>query len=113
MPWIKAIDLCDLPDGSSKPVRIGTRWLAVFATQGEYFAIDNECPHRGAPLWEGQLEGTTVICPWHPGRFDLRTGQPLSPPPKRPIACYPVRVEGDALYVEVPAEEVPAEGVTA
>lgn len=106
MAWVKVADLCDLTNGSSKPVRIGTLWLAVFAVEGEYFAIDNECPHRGAPLWEGELQGTTVVCPWHPSRFDLRTGRPLSPPAKRPVTCYAVRVEDAALYVDVPDAEV-------
>jgi ferredoxin len=41
---------------------------------GEYYAIDGTCTHRGGPLAEGELAGAVLTCPWHLGQFDVRTG---------------------------------------
>jgi nitrite reductase/ring-hydroxylating ferredoxin subunit len=52
--------------------------LALFNLGGEFFAIENICPHKGAPLAEGQLCAHTVECPLHGWQFDVRTGQCLT-----------------------------------
>ncbi len=59
----------ELPDGNE---------LAVFNVGGEFYAIENFCPHKGAPLSEGSLCGHVVECGWHGWEFDVRTGQCLT-----------------------------------
>jgi nitrite reductase (NADH) small subunit len=77
--------------------------IAVFHQPDGIFAIDNLCPHRGAPLQEGFVSDGVVTCPWHQWQFDLKTGAGISIPGAR-VKSYPVRVEdGDIL--------VAAEGV--
>ena len=67
--------------------------LAVFNVDGEYYAIDNLCPHKGAPLSEGQLCGHIVECALHGWQFDVRTGECLTVPEK--LKTYKVtRVDG-------------------
>jgi len=52
--------------------------LALFHTNGELYAIENFCPHKGAPLADGHLHGCFVECARHGWRFDLRSGQCLT-----------------------------------
>src|SRR5262245_62797293 len=67
-----------IPGGEGRTFDVGTRRIAVFRTrQGEVFATQALCPHRGGPLADGLLGGTTVVCPLHAWKFDLMTGAPV------------------------------------
>ena len=82
-------------------VEVNEHVVAVFNLNGEFYAIDNTCPHQGGPLGEGYLEDTGVVsCPWHSWNFDIRTGEsPIDPDMK--VRSYPVRVESGELIVEI------------
>jgi 3-phenylpropionate/trans-cinnamate dioxygenase ferredoxin component len=76
MPERVRIAACsDVPPGSGRVVVALGRVLALFNLEGEYFAVDNSCPHRGGPLGEGHLAGCIVTCPWHGWQFDVKTGK--------------------------------------
>jgi len=91
----------DVPEGRAATVEIkGGRELALFHAGGRFYAVDNFCPHRGAPLAEGPLSGTTVECDWHGWRFDLRTGACLNRPDS-PVATYEVVVEDGWIKIIV------------
>jgi nitrite reductase/ring-hydroxylating ferredoxin subunit len=101
MAFIKAATIQDVPPGTAKQVTLNGKVIAVFNVNGSFYAIADTCPHRGAPLWEGDLEGTEVTCPWHAARFDVTTGAHLSPPAPSDVATYKVQVVGDEVQVEV------------
>ena len=88
------------PD-SGRVVDAGGRTLAVFNVGGTYYAMDNSCVHRGGPLGEGDLDGTVVSCPWHGWRWDVTTGANANNPAIR-VPCFPVTVEHDEIFVELP-----------
>jgi len=66
---------------------------------GEFFATENFCPHRGAPLSEGSLCGHIVECGWHGWQFDVRTGQCMTVNDK--LRTYKVIAEEGLIKVEV------------
>jgi nitrite reductase/ring-hydroxylating ferredoxin subunit len=101
MAFTKVAAVQEIPDGRGKEVKVGGKTLAVFNCGGTFYALDNACPHRGAPLAEGDCVGTEVVCPWHGAGFDLKTGQHLSPPANRGVTAYPVQVVGDEVQVDV------------
>ncbi len=68
---------------------------------GQVFALDNTCTHRGGPLAEGEVSGHEVTCPWHGATFDVRTGEVVGPPAQRAVARYGVRVTGTNIEVEL------------
>lgn len=71
------VDVCaveELPPGAKRTVNLGTVDVAVLNVEGRIYAIDNNCPHRGGPLCEGDLEGFVLHCPLHAWPFDVRTG---------------------------------------
>jgi nitrite reductase/ring-hydroxylating ferredoxin subunit len=88
--------------------------VAVFNVGGEFYAIDNSCPHRGGPLGEGELEDCIVTCPWHEFRFDVRTGKCIDtgyelPDPRFSLRSHRVEKGDDGwLYLTVSTE--PAAG---
>ena len=75
--------------------------IAVYNLDGEYYATDDTCTHGEASLSEGDIEGDGVICPFHMGSFNIRTGDAEQAPCIESIRSYPVRIEGDMLYVNI------------
>ncbi|MFC0398709.1 Rieske (2Fe-2S) protein [Paraburkholderia rhizosphaerae] len=65
----------ELAPGQRKLLFVGGRSIVLFNVDGMIRAIDNDCPHNGASLANGQLDGTFLRCPAHGLRFDLRTGR--------------------------------------
>jgi 3-phenylpropionate/trans-cinnamate dioxygenase ferredoxin subunit len=96
-----------MPPGSRRRVKIGSRHVAVFNVNGDFFALRDVCPHQGAALSAGQLvhcvharkpgcyewDPSTpfVRCPWHGWEYDLTTGQSWSGPSR--VRTFPVSVE--------------------
>ena len=67
-----------IPPGEGRAFEVGSERIAVFRTRsGEVFATQADCPHRGGPLADGLIGGTTLICPLHSWKFDLATGEAL------------------------------------
>ncbi|WP_310629923.1 Rieske 2Fe-2S domain-containing protein [Paraburkholderia sp.] len=64
-----------LAPGERRLAFVDGRSIAIFNIEGTLCAIDNACPHNGAALAGGQLEGSVLRCPAHGLRFDLRTGR--------------------------------------
>jgi nitrite reductase (NADH) small subunit/3-phenylpropionate/trans-cinnamate dioxygenase ferredoxin subunit len=90
----------DVAEGASKTVVVGNKLLALFCQEGRYYAIDDVCPHMGASLSGGQVEDGIVTCPWHGWRFRLADGV-WADNPRLKIGCYPVRVVGTEIQVQV------------
>jgi nitrite reductase/ring-hydroxylating ferredoxin subunit len=89
-----------IPDGGGIAVDVGEKRIALFRHQGEVFALDETCPHRGGPLHDGRIDRGVVLCPWHQWQFDLRTGcSPLNPLSR--VRVYSVRLEGTEILLEI------------
>ena len=73
---------------------------AVFNVAGGFCATQAKCTHRGGPLNEGKLNGSTVTCPWHGTQYNVCTGAVLRGPATEPVKTYPVIVEGEIGSVQ-------------
>jgi len=96
----KVAEVSEVAPGTARVVQVGGRPVALFNVDGTFHAIDNTCPHRGGPLAEGPLEGTTVRCPWHGWGFDVMTGECQINPAVKQVR-YPVAVEGNDVFIDV------------
>ena len=74
--------------------------VAVFNIAGRFCATQAKCPHRRGPLSEGNLEGSTVTCPWHGSQFNVCTGAVLRGPAVDSLKTYPVVVAGEIGQVK-------------
>ena len=98
------LNLADLPDVGAVPVDVDGRAVAVVrAEDGSIHVIDDTCTHAEVSLAEGEVEDCTIECWLHGSRFDLRTGRPIGLPATKPIAVYPVTVEGDVVLADLSA----------
>ena len=101
MPYVAtAIKLDDFPVGESRCVPVADAKVGLFRTSDGLFAIDNFCPHRGAPMHEGFVTDGYVTCPWHQWQFRLEDGVCLNIP-KAAIATFPVEVRDGAIWIDL------------
>src|SRR5262245_29648546 len=101
MAFTRVAAVGEVPEGEGRQVTAGGKVVAVFNAGGTFYVLDDACPHRGASLGEGFVEGTEVACPLHGARFDLATGAHLCPPARSGVRSYPVRVVGDEVQAEL------------
>jgi 3-phenylpropionate/trans-cinnamate dioxygenase ferredoxin subunit len=115
----------DLPPGTRKLAEVNGRAIVVFNIRGEFFALNNRCPHRGGSLFHGRQTGVVessepghyclsrpgeiIRCPWHGWEFDIRSGQSWCDPTRIRVRNYPVSVQSGTRVVAGPyvAETVP------
>jgi 3-phenylpropionate/trans-cinnamate dioxygenase ferredoxin subunit len=98
--WVDVAPVTELEPGSYKVVDADDAVIAVFNIEGEFYAIEDVCTHDYAELTGGDVEGHEIICPRHGARFDIKTGEALTPPAYEPVATLPVRVENGVVQVK-------------
>lgn len=91
----------EIPAGTAQRVVADGIEILLCNVEGEIYAIEDVCTHDGAPLDQGELEGTRIVCARHGANFDVRTGEALTLPAIVPVQTFPVRIEGDDVYVDV------------
>ena len=95
---VKIGPLSAFPPGEGRVYSLQGENIAVFHTRGgEVFACQAACPHRGGPLADGLVGGTTLICPLHAWKFDLSTGETLFG--DCGVKTFPVRVDDGGWVV--------------
>lgn len=90
----------DLAPGEGTVVEAGGKLVGLFNVDGRFYAVESKCLHRGGPLGEGDLEGTTLTCPWHGWQYDVTTGRHLLDPSVG-VRSFHVVVEGDEVKIDV------------
>jgi nitrite reductase/ring-hydroxylating ferredoxin subunit len=106
----------EIAPGSRKRIIADGRAIVVFNLKGEFFALSDTCPHRGASLSGGKLtglvqsngpgeyafsrDGEIVRCPWHAWEFDIRTGRSYCDPRRFRVTHYPAEIASGSAIVE-------------
>ena len=99
--YVRVAKLSEVPPGTVKPVEANGVGIALCNVGGTVYALRDECTHEAFPLSAGELEGAVLTCPLHGAQFDVRTGRVRALPATVPVQTYPVRVEGEDIYVAV------------
>jgi len=89
----------EIPAGQAKLVEVNGNEMAIFNIDGSFHAIDNTCTYVDGPLYEGEISGAQVTCPWHGAIFDVTTGQVLGLPAPESVADYNLRIEGSDIEI--------------
>ena len=108
MSFVKIAETDMIAPGEKKGFPLNGKTVLLANVDGAFFALDNKCPHMGGNLAGGVLEGTTVTCPRHGAKFDVRTGQNLG---NAKIAfvkmnvgdakAFPVKIDGNDILVDL------------
>jgi len=90
----------EVPVGTGKVVEAAGKQIALFNCDGTFYAVENSCHHRGGPLGEGSLSGTSVSCPWHGWEYDVTTGE-CQMDSSIKLSRFDLKVEGEDILVAV------------
>jgi 3-phenylpropionate/trans-cinnamate dioxygenase ferredoxin component len=101
MSFTRACSLSELPEEGVLAVEIDGTPVAVVRTGDDVYAMRDVCSHAEVALSEGDVYNHTIECWLHGSCFDLRTGKPTNPPATQPVPTYPVKIEGDDVYVSL------------
>lgn len=105
MRWVRTARCEEIPLREARSVRFGEREIAIFNLGDRFLAVDNRCPHKGGPLSDGIVSGTTVVCPLHARKVDLETGAVLNAPDTPScVAAFRTRVEDGVILLELPVK---------
>lgn len=91
----------DMPENGLYSVELDGVPIVLASSEGEIFALHNECSHEEFPLSDGELVNGQVECMLHGARFDLRTGTAKALPAVRPVKAYECRVEDGEIQVRL------------
>ena len=99
--WIRIGTVSEMPvEGTAKAFEAQDTTVCIARVQGQLAALNDGCPHQGAPLSEGSIEDGRIVCSWHGWSFDPRTGAELRNP-LGGATVYPLLVNGDDVLCEV------------
>ena len=104
--WVRVAPAAMIPPREGRSVVIGGVEIALFNLGEEFFATDNQCPHKGGPLCDGILAGRTVVCPLHGWKINLDDGTIARPAGVEcaGVRTYSVRIEDGVVAVLVAPE---------
>lgn len=109
--WVEVCPLDELAPGETRTVFLEGKMVGLFNVNGQLYAINNRCTHARGPLSEGVVnaEECSVVCPWHYGKFDLRTGAAVDGVVRKPVETYQVEIRDGMIYVgtRVLTQEIP------
>jgi 3-phenylpropionate/trans-cinnamate dioxygenase ferredoxin subunit len=99
--FVRVCSLDELEEEVPRRVVVEDVPISLVRTDDEVFAIYDVCSHEEVSLSEGEVDDHTIECWLHGSRFDLRTGKPTGLPATKPVPVYPVRIQGDDVFVAV------------
>jgi nitrite reductase (NADH) small subunit len=92
---------CEIQENKGKEIKIDNTRIAIFYSNGKYYAIDALCRHQDGSLAPGRVDGEIVECPLHSWHYNIRTGELLDYIKGVKLATYEVIIKGNDLYLEM------------
>jgi len=101
MGFVKTASTKDLEPGKIMGVEVGGKEVFLANLGGTYYAIGNRCTHMACMLSDGTLKGENVTCTCHGSIFEVKTGNVVKGPARKPEPMFQVKVEGDQILINV------------
>jgi 3-phenylpropionate/trans-cinnamate dioxygenase ferredoxin subunit len=100
--WVRvaALSQC-VESGCIHAVSPGGQDIVVIRWEDEIYALEDNCSHQDFPLSDGSVENGQIECVFHGAKFDVRTGKATQLPAIKPVRTYPVRIEGDEIFIQL------------
>ncbi len=102
--FIKVAETSEVEEGELTAIEVEGEPICLAKYEGVVYAFTDNCTHISGPLNEGELNGYVLECPWHFAEFDIRTGKVLRGPARQDLYMYTVKIEYDAIYIDLPDE---------
>lgn len=97
--YTKASDLDAINTGEMLKIQLHNKDILLANIDGKIYAIDDQCSHEDASLYNGALKGNCVECPLHGSRFSFESGKPLELPATEAIKTYAVKIENNEIFI--------------
>lgn len=97
--WVEVCAEDDVPHLEGRRVVVNGFYVAVFNTEEGFYAVGDVCPHMGGPLCDGDVAATTVSCPLHARKIEMKTGEVKNDDLSR-VMTYPVKVEDGNILLD-------------
>lgn len=91
--------IAELQEGKALRVDLGNIDLLVGVSNGQYYAVENLCPHAWIPIGAGPIRNLEITCPWHGLTFNLHNGRCTTWPDMDRLKCFDVIASGQFLYL--------------
>jgi 3-phenylpropionate/trans-cinnamate dioxygenase ferredoxin component len=108
MKYVKVAQTNELSAGNKKKIFLENKAILLTNIQGNYYAIDNTCPHMGGSLYDGNLNGNKITCPRHGSVFDVRTGKVVHrgkilfvKVKVNDVEIYPIKIEETDILIGI------------
>ena len=110
--FVRVLRTDELRDGELIPVEIDGTPVVLVRHAGEFFAVQNNCSHQDFPLSEAGFDPRdgVLVCAWHGGCFDVRTGAAVIPPAVDPVETFGVRVNDGWVEIGLTGSLARAQG---
>ena len=102
--WFRAAAVSEVEEEDVVGVTLGDKGqheIAIYKLGGKFFATVDRCTHQTARLSDGLVVDDCIECPLHQGRFHIASGKARSGPVSVALKTFPVKVEGEAVYVQI------------
>jgi len=97
--FVEAVRVDQIPPGTGITIKVADKEIAVFNVDGNFYALGDSCPHAGASLGSGKLNGRIVTCRAHGLRYDVTTGQVTTG--GFGVARYPAKVVDGKILIAI------------
>ncbi len=101
MVLVEVASVNDLSSEQMRGVKAGNQAVLLVNLKGNYYAIRNVCTHAGCLLSDGDLNGEIVQCECHGSRFNVKTGEVVGGPAKKPEQTFKVQIEKDKIMLDI------------
>ncbi len=99
--WHPAGSTGDVSEDMPLTIKAGDKDVGVYVLDGQYYALEDICPHAYALLSQGFVMDGEIECPLHAARFNISSGKCTAGPGGRDLKVYPLRIEDDRIFVKV------------
>ena len=108
MKYVKTAQAIELGPGNKKKVSLEGKEILLTNINDSYYAVDNTCTHMGGSLYDGNLDGSNIVCPRHGSTFDVKTGKVITrgklffvKVKVHDLQSYPVKIEGADIMIGI------------
>lgn len=108
MRYVKLAQTTEIVPGSKRKISLEGKEILLTNINNSYYAVDNNCPHMGGSLYEGNLDGSHIVCPKHGSTFDVITGKVITrgklffmSVKVHDLQSYPVKIEGTDIMIGI------------
>jgi nitrite reductase/ring-hydroxylating ferredoxin subunit len=99
LTWQPVAKIDAVKEGQPLTANVSEKEIGVYVLDGKYYALEDICPHAFALLSQGFIDGDEIECPLHGAKFHIPTGKCTLEPGGRDLKSFPVRVEGDTIFI--------------